>query len=313
MAKRKTHVEFLKNIEDRFGVDTYELLSTYINSTTKITVKRIKCGHTWDAFPNSLLALSKDNYCSECNRVNKHNKFLEAIIKEGFTYISGNYINCESKYVLICPQEHHHNTDYDKFIYQKSRCQQCYFATASSRQRMSTDSVSNILSKEGYTLMGDYINKDIPIEIKCPNKHAWSVTLGNFKKDRRCPTCNQHKSKGEKEILLLLQNSNISYTEQYTFENCVYNSLLKFDFAIFNSLNDLLCLVEYDGEQHFKPVDFAGKGKDWAEQQFIETQKRDQIKNAYCSENDIPLLRIPFWEYDNIEILTKEFLKEIVL
>jgi hypothetical protein len=61
-----------------------------------------------------------------------------------------------------------------------------------------------------------------------------------------------------------------------------------------------LC-IEYQGEHHYFPVDFAGNGKEWAEEQFKENQIKDQIKRDYCNKNNIKLLEIPYWEFDNIE------------
>lgn len=44
-----------------------------------------------------------------------------------------------------------------------------------------------------------------------------------------------------------------------------------------------------------------------------KTQKRDRIKNTYCEQNNIPLLRIPHWEFERIEELIQKFLKELGL
>lgn len=60
--------------------------------------------------------------------------------------------------------------------------------------------------------------------------------------------------------------------------------------------NELKCLIEFDGEQHFAVVDFFGK-----ETGFAERVYNDAIKNAYCEDNNINLLRIPYWELKNIE------------
>ena len=49
------------------------------------------------------------------------------------------------------------------------------------------------------------------------------------------------------------------------------------------------------------PIDFAGRGKEWAEQQLKETKKRDKLKNLYCDYHKINLLRIPYTEKNNIE------------
>ena len=65
--------------------------------------------------------------------------------------------------------------------------------------------------------------------------------------------------------------------------------------------------IEYNGEQHYIPVDFAGKGKEWAENKLKNTQNVDNIKSRYCKDNNIKLIIIPYFEFDNIEkILKKE-------
>ncbi|GAA0840700.1 hypothetical protein GCM10008915_36830 [Bifidobacterium pullorum subsp. gallinarum] len=69
-------------------------------------------------------------------------------------------------------------------------------------------------------------------------------------------------------------------------------------------------LIEYDGEHHSRPVDFAGKGAKWAERQFRETQRNDRIKTDYCRANGIPLIRIDHTQFDEIEtIITRELTK----
>lgn len=79
----------------------------------------------------------------------------------------------------------------------------------------------------------------------------------------------------------------------YIKKNCV------FDFY----LPDYNILIEYDGEQHFKPVDFASKGLEWATKIFEYNQIKDKIKNDYCKDNNIRLIRIPYWDFDNIETI----------
>jgi hypothetical protein len=96
------------------------------------------------------------------------------------------------------------------------------------------------------------------------------------------------QSFGENYIKLLLQEMNVSFVPQYTFDDCKYVYVLHFDFAIFYN-NTLLGLIEYDGRQHFQPVDLFG-----GIEEFEKTKVRDNIKNTYCSVNNIPLLRIPY-------------------
>lgn len=96
------------------------------------------------------------------------------------------------------------------------------------------------------------------------------------------------QSANEEYIYNLLNELNIEFKPQYSFNDCKCTYVLRFDFAIFNN-NELLGLIEYDGEQHFKPVDLFGGNEG-----FKEAQKRDQIKNTYCKVHNIPLLRIPY-------------------
>ncbi|WP_143767967.1 MULTISPECIES: hypothetical protein [Paenibacillus] len=84
---------------------------------------------------------------------------------------------------------------------------------------------------------------------------------------------------------------------------------LRFDFSI--RILDRTILIEYDGEQHFHPVDFAGKGELWALEQFHETQRRDRIKDDYCRANGIDLIRIRYDQFDEIETILERRLSAL--
>lgn len=109
-----------------------------------------------------------------------------------------------------------------------------------------------------------------------------------------CPTCN--KSKGELKIRKILENKNIQFIPQKKFPDCKDIKTLAFDFYV-PKLN--LC-IEFDGKQHFEIVEYFG-----GEKEFKLIQKRDEIKNNYCRDNNIKLLRIRY-DQDIIEILDKE-------
>ena len=97
-----------------------------------------------------------------------------------------------------------------------------------------------------------------------------------------------------------LAKNNIEFIEQHRFDDCRNLLPLPFDFYI-PSLN---LAIEYDGEQHFKLNSCFNK----TEKKLREVQKRDNIKTQYCKENNINLLRIPYWEFKNIgNILNKTF------
>lgn len=103
------------------------------------------------------------------------------------------------------------------------------------------------------------------------------------------------QSSGERYIASVLDEMQLEHTEQYIFADCKYKNQLKFDFAIFNH-NKLFFLIEYDGKQHFEPIEWFGGIKG-----FQESQTRDEIKNQYCKNHNIPLLRLPY-TFSNDEI-----------
>ena len=99
-----------------------------------------------------------------------------------------------------------------------------------------------------------------------------------------------------------MDSHKIKYTPQKRFDDCKDIKPLPFDFY----LSDYNTCIEYDGQQHFEPVDFSGKRENLAQQQFEKTQYHDKIKNKYCEDNNIRLLRIPYFK--NIEEELNNFL-----
>src|SRR5206468_8152276 len=102
------------------------------------------------------------------------------------------------------------------------------------------------------------------------NNHEFNMKpqdfLGN---NQRCPKCKE--SKGEKIISKFLLNNGIEYESQYKFDDCRYKNPLPFDFAIIKN-NIPVVLIEFDGGQHFEPVEGWGGKK-----VFEKIQKRDKI------------------------------------
>lgn len=96
------------------------------------------------------------------------------------------------------------------------------------------------------------------------------------------------QSFGESYVKSILEENGVDFKTQYTFDDCKYVSTLFFDFGILNN-GELIGLIEYDGRQHFEPIDFFG-----GEEGFKKSQARDNVKNKYCQLHNIPLLRLPY-------------------
>lgn len=109
--------------------------------------------------------------------------------------------------------------------------------------------------------------------------------------------CGCQKSIGEFNIIQILNLNNIPYQKEYCFDK----SLLRFDFAIFDqTCNNVIRLIEFDGEQHYLE---NVKNSGWNTYQRYEyTLQNDKIKNQIAKDKQIPLIRIPYWERDNITL-----------
>ena len=127
----------------------------------------------------------------------------------------------------------------------------------------------NIISVRTSHLLGKY--------------HARTISCG----------CKQ-KSSGELQIKQILIRNNINFKEQYALKD--FNTAAYFDFAIFNKENNLKCLIEFDGKQHYEPVEKFGGAE-----QFKIQIIRDQRKNNYCKEHNIRLIRIPYTDQSKLD------------
>lgn len=100
---------------------------------------------------------------------------------------------------------------------------------------------------------------------------------------------------GEKNIQKILQDNNIKFQQEYIFPDFPRK---RYDFVIINNKNQISRIIEFDGKQHFDICNSI-----WEKTSSLEeTQQRDKEKNEYALSHNIPLVRIPYWERDNITL-----------
>lgn len=128
------------------------------------------------------------------------------------------------------------------------------------------------------------------------------IERGTLLRNGQVSSCGCLRSKGELKINTILNELNIEYSSQYHFPELKgINGFLYFDFAIFKN-HKLFSVIEYQGEQHYKPIEHFG-----GEKQFEKQQEYDQKKRDYCIQNNINFIEIPYWDYNKI---SKEYIKE---
>ena len=115
--------------------------------------------------------------------------------------------------------------------------------------------------------------------------------------------CKRFQSKGQELIKKILQQNNISFVKEKTFDSCRFPDTkypARFDFYVNNQY-----LIEFDGQQHFKTE--PSKSGFFTKERLEKIKEHDQFKNQWCKQNNIPLIRIP---YTKLESLT---LKDLLL
>lgn len=183
-------------------------------------------------------------------------------------------------------------------------CLSCKYINQKQQLRNNPDDIekcinsinnNTLLNKEDY--VGVY-EKNLKILCGICRKNIFTTSFDAYKwkNNNTCVECSNRCSKNELKIHQLLMRLNLNYEAEKTFPDCKSVRRLIFDFYIpkYN------LLIEYDGEGHYLEKFYKNRFKD-TKLALLNAQKRDEIKNNYCKKNNIPLLRIPYWEKDNLE------------
>lgn len=114
------------------------------------------------------------------------------------------------------------------------------------------------------------------------------IVAGNSLKQNDTKSCGCIKSFGEQKIATLLKEANLSFEKEKKFQNSLY----RFDFFVENKY-----IIEYDGKQHYQDCSWGSEFHS-----LKESQKRDAEKNNLCHQMNIPIIRIPYYHYNNLEL-----------
>jgi hypothetical protein len=204
---------------------------------------------------------------------------------EKYYYSNVEYINNKTKIIIICPIHGDFKQQPSNHITNEQGCPTCsqeWLKKFNMSQRSDTLSFIekakiNHGKKYNYSLV-NYINKNTKVKIICSKHGIFEQRPKHNLVKCGCPKC--HNSKNEILIENILKNNDIIYENQKTFIDCKLINLLPFDFY----LPDYNICIEYDGEQHFKPINIFG-----GEKRFKKQVLTDNIKNNYCQKNKIKL------------------------
>ena len=294
---KKTQKQFVTEVYDLVGHE-YIVVGEYVNTNTKIKMKHIRCNDIFEVKPFSFL---QGTGCPKCN--GKFLKTQKQFIAEVHDLVGKEYsvlseYTGANDYISMKHNEcgYVYNIFPSSFLW-GNRCPKCSVIKRSKKIKKTHEQfiaeVSKLVGNE-YSILDKYINSSTKIKMK-HNKceHEWMITPSDFLQGYGCPKCKA--SKGETAIAKWLDSNSIYYKMQYKFDDCKYKLKLPFDFAIYLKDGSFV-LIEFQGIQHYKSRELFGGDK-----AFKLTQKRDQIKRDYCENNNITLLEIPYWKFDNID------------
>ena len=298
---KKTDAQFKKEIYDLVG-NEYTFLDSYVNNKTKLRVKHNKCGNVYKVRPNRFLRGDRCVYCSKFKKTDaQFKKEVYGLVGDEYTFLDP-YVNYHTK---IRVKHNKCGNIYgvrpSDFI-RGSRCSYCVqlklVDKLTKTNQQFKQEVFNLVGNE-YTFLEPYVNAQSKIKIKhnkCGN--TYEVRPTDFLDHQtRCPYCNSPK--GEALITKILDMLNIKYEYQKTFSDLKDVQLLSYDFYIPSQS----ILIEYQGRQHYEPVDcFGGNDK------FVVQQKHDKMKSDYAKDHGYHLIAVPY-TYDTFSNIKKYLIK----
>lgn len=307
-------------IADKF---TYEYVKEYIENEGFILLSKeykrthdkltLQCknGHIFEVSFNNF---KRGRRCRKCSneklrkeRAMSTDEFIELVninYNGNFTVL-GEYINRRTDILIKC------NICNSEPFYVKGQslingrhklgCPNCSpIRNTLKSNKEFTDEFYDLVGNE-YTILSKYKGnkKKITVRHNCEScgNYEYEATPSHFLSGERCPKCSI--SKGEKRISEYLINNYINHIPQKTYDGLlgVGNGNLSYDFY----LPQHNMLIEYQGEFH------DGTAYQQTNKEFIRQQEHDRRKKQYAIDNNIKLLEIWYWDYDNIEeILNKE-------
>ena len=262
--------------------------------------------------------------CSRC----KCNKTLDLFkIRANTGQILKTCIQCSERFGChLCEYKSTSNININKHIKQvhdkikDTKCPECeYTCSTNGALRIHTKQVHDKIKdmkcpKCKYTCStkGD-LNKHIKAihdkikDLHCPKCDFTCSAPPNIKQHIKICTGKLNVSAGEYAVMKCLELLGIEYEREVS--PITGHRKMRYDFCVI--FNGETVYIEYDGRQHYEPVRFGGISMDKAVEALVKCKKHDKIKNDYCVAQTEKLIRIPYWDFDNIpQILQGHFTTE---
>lgn len=310
MPKRVTPQEWIDRAR-KVHKNKYDYTKTCIkNSTLKVV---ITCPIHGD-FKQQWSSHITGNGCNACRHELRKQRGglanLEIAKKEHpqYDYSRVVYQNAHKLVTIICKKHGPFQIRLGAHFYAKQGCPLC----GSGKKRTTSDFV--ILAKEVHGDRYDYSksvykNATTKLKIICKEHGVFSMTpdMHCFSNKQGCPSC--RASSGERTIYKILKDRGVTnFICEHSFGDCIAPDTKKplwFDFY----LPEANLLIEYDGQGHFNEINYSGTmNRREMKKRLNRTKYLDNIKNEYANSKNIRLVRIPYWQVEDISLILNSIL-----
>lgn len=307
MPRKLNHEDVVRRIEQIHG-DQFEFLSEYNGMWNILIIRHKKCNQIFKRTPAHLI--NRKRGCNKCGKfLRLTNDVIDKKLSPEIERVS------ESKGALInikwrCKNQ---KCKFEWFatpnnvLNKNSGCPKC-----ANSAPLTNKIVDDILKQQrrDHLIMrtGNVSGASNNCTWKCKIKTClfeWKARTSSILHGKTgCPHCNLSHGALETERVLKIHFPQYKYSFEYWFDDLVNPKTLEhlyFDFVVYDDNSEIVCLIEYQGHYHYKPIKFAHGGVITLEEALIKLQGqqyRDQLKRDYCKENEILLIEIPYWEYE---------------
>lgn len=307
MAKKRDYLTDIKPKIIQLGYDLISLDDEYTNTHGNLKFKCVCCGNVFERMVKKVLSgslpfckgcIQKEHTSKLCSKAHFDSEKFDQLMKKlniQYKIVGNGYaeLSCSKCNDIIRRKFYLFNKM--KF---PNLCEFCAKSENNSTGKLTKEIVNKRLMKLGSETVciqeGNFKQKDI-VSFKCSCGDVFTRKPNTVISQQmwRCSKCSNKISKPELIIMKYLEKNNINYEYQKRFDDCRNVFKLPFDFYI-ESYN---CIIEYDGEFHY--FDKFGE---------LENRKyNDKLKTDYCKANNIKLLRIPYFEFNNIDSILDDF------
>lgn len=289
-----TKEKYYENLKKRFPNDDFTVLDPFTAAKDPVDIRCNKCMQIFHYNRGTALySKRRKHFCPLCNS--------KAVIEMREACEEQDISIIDIKFNVIEPWKLHCNKcglDFSRIpsSWLQKTCPQCGVNHRCYSKEQRQKMIDEKFGEGEFEVLSDgAATRRFTIRHKCG--FVRNTQFSAFMNSKGCPKCSGTMSKGEQKIVDYLKFHNIEYIPQMKMED----SKQSFDF-FFPQFN---AAIEYNGEQHYHPVETFG-----GEERFIQQQEYDNNKKKYCKEKNILLKIISYKEYNSINIILNDFFKK---